>query len=391
MGDFLDDCERDKPKESHPAGWEPHVVETGDTATAVSKPIEGDPTYDDLIRGWGMDPEEWAIVGDVQVRRWQTYDERWLRYYKATLTRRSRARRIDVDALSKRIARRTYPKPPASSGEQWARVLCLNDWQLGKGEGGGSEATALAIRERFTQFDDLCRAERPPAIKLLWVGDVTERVFGNYPGQLFTVDLDERQQQNLALDLGMEITDIAARRAAEVTEGGVPCNHGENRGPAGKAHTRTSDNVTLFLLDTLALVCAGRTELAHVNFEATPEGVANSTTAGGVPLVYTHGHEFPQGKGAMGKAQNWWTGQIEGNRQPARDAQVLVYAHHHHFQMSEEHGRTIIGLPACDGGSGWFTERTGKNSARGMVTFRMGTAIGDPLQGERCWDDLRIL
>lgn len=395
MGDLAAEAraigEATSPGSGHPKGWEPHVEEHGDTARAVSKPMDDSPTHDDLIRSWGMDPAEWAIVGDVQVRRWQTYDERWLRYFKANLTRRSRARQIDVEALSKRIARRTYPKPPASTGERWGRVICLNDWQLGKGEGGGSEATALFLRERFAMIDDLLRTERPPAVHILWVGDVTERVAGNYPAQAFTVDLDERQQRNLALDLGTEITDIAARRAPEVREGGVPCNHGENRNGAGKMHTRTSDNVTLFLLDTLERVFAGRPELTHVTFEPTPEGIANSTTVGGVPLTYTHGHTFPQGSGAMGKAQAWWTGQITGNLQPAREAQMLVYAHHHHFQMSEESGRVVMGLPASDGGSGWYTDRTGKRSPRGVTTFRVGLDIGDPMEGQRCWDDLRIL
>jgi len=178
VGDLTEEAralgEATSPGSGHPKGWEPHVEEHGDTARAVSKPMDGSPTHDDLIRSWGMDPTEWAIVGDVQVRRWQTYDERWLRYFKANLTRRSRARQIDVEALSKRIARRTYPKPPASTGERWGRVICLNDWQLGKSEGGGSEATALFLRERFAMIDDLLRAERPPAVHILWVGDVTE-------------------------------------------------------------------------------------------------------------------------------------------------------------------------------------------------------------------------
>ena len=376
--------------ERHPAGWEPHVVEHGDTATGVTRPLEGDPSHDDLIRAWGMDPAEWAIVGNVQVRRWQTYDERWLRYYKAVLRRRSKARPIDVEDLRRRIARRTY-KAPSARRERWGSVVCFNDWQLGKGEGGGSEATVLAVRERLAMLDDLWRRERPPSIDLLLVGDITERTAGNYPAQPFTVDLDEREQQVLALDLLTEAIDTAARRAPVVTLGGVPCNHGETRSGGGKMTTRISDNITLLLLDTMQRVVAGRDGLEHVGFAPTPEGAANGATVGGVPIVYTHGHMSPFGKGAMGKMQAWWTGQIEGNRAPARDAQVMIYAHHHHFQWSEEHGRTAVGLPALDGGSQWYTERTGKHSPRGMVTVNIGTDIGDPLAGERCWDGLRVL
>jgi hypothetical protein len=376
----------------HPKGWEPHVVESGGTATAVSAPMEGDPSHDDLIRAWGMDPGEWAIVGDVQVRRWQTYDERWLRYYRASLTRRVRAARADVDELCKLASSRRHKPPKARTADGWVSFVAVNDWQIGKADedGGGTPETVEFLRERFAMLDDMWKREKPAEIVLGNEGDITERVYGNYPSQPFTVDLDEREQQRVARRLTLELTSIAARRAPVVRWLGVPCNHGENR-QNGKMVTRVTDSVTLSLLETTAEACALNPDsFGHVRFELAPD-IALVTDLAGICTVHTHGHQFDRGSGsAMVKAMRWWDGQITG-MQPAAAAVMMVTAHKHHFEVTEEKGRTVALCPASDGGSRWWKNLTGQTSPRGMLTMKIGAGIGDPLQGQRCWDDLRIL
>jgi len=169
----------------------------------------------------------------------------------------------------------------------------------------------------------------------------------------------------------------------------VACNHGENRNGSGKMHTRPSDNRTLTYVENIAEVCAQNPDaFGHVEFVVARDTVLSLDIAG-VPTVNTHGHLF-DGGAPMTAAMKWWTGQIVGMREAAA-AVVLFTAHRHHFQVSEETGRTVVMAPACDGGSQWFTDRTGKSSPRGLLTLSMGKAIGDPLEGERCWDDLRVL
>lgn len=377
------------PRASHPPGWEPHVEEYGATASAVSKPTDGSPSHDDLIRGWDMDPAEWQIVGDVQVRRWQTYDERWLRYFRANLTRVRKGDQADVDALAKTIMGRRYKRPTDTRDDGWAAVACLGDWQIGKGEGGGTPALVDALGESFARLDDLWKRSKPPAIHLPIVGDITERIAGNYASQAFTVDCDERQQKRIARRLLMEIVTIAARRAPRVVVEAVPCNHGENRDGAGKRHSNVTDNISLELAENTSETCAAHPDLGHVEFRLAPCNHVVSDMAG-IGVVITHGHDFPGGAGAMGKAVAWWAGQSFG-LQPSAAATMMIYGHHHHFQMSEEPGRTILGCPAMDGGSEWFTGMTGKSSPRGLVSVSVGAGIGDPLKGERPWDDLRIL
>ena len=74
-----------------------------------------------------------------------------------------------------------------------------------------------------------------------------------------------------------------------------------------------------------------------------------------------------------------------GNR-PVAQAQILNTAHYHHFLCSEATGRTLLQMPAMDGGSGWWTDKTGQNSPPGMVSYLAGVGCG-----ARGWSDLAIL
>lgn len=397
MGELLDEAinHGSTRRAAHPKGWEPHVVETGSTATAVSEPLEGDPSEADLIRGWDMDPDLWEIVGEVQVRRWQAHGAegegvRWFRYFKANLRRRSYTDRADVADLCKRAARVRPAKKPTPKGADWCSFVALNDWQIGKGEGGGTPATVDFLLERFAMLDDLWRETKPPMIHLGGVGDLGEAVSGHYPGQLHTVDLDQREQDRTVRELKYAIFKTAVRRSPVVVGSAVPCNHGQNRNGDGKMQTKVSDNKSLTYLECVQEAFSMNPEaFGHVTFEYANESGTLVTDLAGIPTALNHGHEF-SGTAAVGAPQTWWNGQIVG-MQPAAAAMVLITAHRHHTSVTEESGRTIFLAPACDGGSGWFTRKTGKSSPRGMLTVSIGIGIGDPLKDQRCWDDLRIL
>lgn len=397
MGDLLADAialgATPQPRAAHPKGWEPGYEQSGNTATGSAVFDDAaDPDSLAIIAGFGLDPDLWAIVGNVNCRRWQTYDERWLRYYKCDLVRRVPADdRADVQALCKLASSRKARRPTARPDTGWASFAALNDWQIGKGEGGGTTRTVDFLLERLARLDDMWRRDKPATIFLGNEGDLSEAVTGHYASQAFTVDLDQREQDRVVRRLLFQFVETAARRAPKVVLSGVACNHGENRGPAGKAQTRPSDNRSLTYVENIAEMCAQNPDaFGHVEFLYAPDTILVADMAG-ISTVHTHGHIFDRGGGApMTKSQAWWNGQITGMR-PAAAATVMVTAHRHHFQMSEETGRTVFMAPACDGGSQWFTDATGKSSPRGLLTFKLGTGIGNPLDDQRCWDDLRIL
>lgn len=375
---------------AHPAGWEPGYEQNGDTAVGTAQfGDDGDPDSHDLVAGFGLNPDEWAVVGSVNCRRWQGYDGRWLRYFKADLVRRTPGDGPDVDALCKVAASRKFKRPPARPTDGWVSFVSMNDWQIGKGEGGGTPATVEWLRERFARLDDMWRLEKPAAIHLGNTGDLSEAVAGHYPSQAFTVDLDQREQDRVARRLVMSLAEIAARRAPVVTVSGVPCNHGQNRNGSGKMQTRVTDNKSLTYVENVQEAMASNPDVfGHVDFLYPPDETLVTELAG-VPVALNHGHSFGGGT-ALAAANKWWAGQIVG-MMPAAAAVMLLTAHRHHFTVSEESGRTVMLAPACDGGSGWYTRTTGASSPRGLLTVKIGAGIGDPTAGERCWDDVKIL
>jgi hypothetical protein len=64
------------------------------------------------------------------------------------------------------------------------------------------------------------------------------------------------------------------------------------------------------------------------------------------------------GKASFGIAQALGRTQVS-------DAELLCAGHFHHFVMSEGTGRTILQVPAMDGGSKWFTATSGQSSQAG--------------------------
>lgn len=382
-----------QPRAAHPKGWEPGYTTAGTTATGVYvAPEDQHPDEAMIVRGMGLDPDDWAIVGNVNVRRWQTYDERWLRYYKCDVVRRRAGDRPDVNALCKLAASRKVTRPKPRTDDGWVSFVSLNDWQIGKGEGGGTPATVDFLMERFARLEDLWKRDKPAVIYLGNTGDLSEAVTGHYPSQAFTVDLDQREQDRVARRLVFRVADIAARCAPRVILSGVPCNHGENRGPSGKMQTRVTDNKSLTYVENVAEAMAMNPDAyGHVEFEYADDSGVLVADLAGVTTGLTHGHQFDRGSGtSMSKVVNWWTGQIKGLR-PVSAAVLLMTAHKHHFEVSEEIGRTAMIAPACDGGSGWWTNMTGQESPRGLLTVKVGTGIGNPLEGQRCWDDLKVL
>ena len=387
-----------KPKtEKHPDGWTPGVIygpNGGEIVTRVLGEGEVDPAFWDLvIADWGFDPKVTEIVPDsVQIRAWdmplaggQTMRAK---YYKARI-RPKRAAMTDAEeqALVKLINRRKTRKPTTASGEGVGFVVNLSDFQIGKGEGGGTPATVARIRaaiaESVVRLKELRKIGRKvDAVFLVGMGDLAEQCLGNYPNQLFTVDRTRREQLEIVRELLTLAIDSFVDLAPRVVVGAVPGNHGENR-DGGKMITTVADNDDLAVFDQVREKCvANPGRYGNVEWHISDELVLKLDVCG-VNVAWTHMHQGP-GSGEK-KIAEWWRGQVMGN-QPVSDAQILNTAHYHHFLMSESTGRTILQVPAMDGGSAWWTARTGNCSPSGMVTYLAGAGAGP-----RGWCDLAIV
>ncbi len=390
-----------------PKGWEPGVHDTGDRITITTDPLEAEPdpqVWAELVADWGIDPDRYVIVpGTMQFRGWDAAvgngNVQRLRYYRVTLVERpQQGQRADVDELCSMAAKRKPARAGVVETTNPAAVISANDWQLGKGEGGGTEATVDHLVGSFDAWRQHRRwlaktGRRPSSAVIANTGDLTERVQGHYPSQPFTVDLNDREQQKVARSLLMRLVDDAVDDGYPALVTAVPCNHGENRNGNGKAITTADDNMSLILVESIEEACrANPDRYVAVSFAYAADHVLAVPIAG-VNVAMTHGHQIGSGRRrasttATGAAvvEKWWADQAFGDRENVMaHADILLTAHRHHLQISEETGRLVIVAPAADGGSYWYTSRTGRQSTRGVLTL----TIGD--DHPRGWGDLVIL
>jgi hypothetical protein len=122
-----------------------------------------------------------------------------------------------------------------------------------------------------------------------------------------------------------------------------------------------------------------------IPLELNADDLTATMEIGGLPVTFAHGHQFRSGANAAAKMEGWWKGQALG-RQSAADAEMIICGHGHHFAMSEATGRTVVQVPAMDGGSKWWTSTTGQSSPSGMLTMNIGLSAGP-----RGWGELAIL
>ncbi len=373
--------QHDRPK--HPSGWDPGVETCGDTATAISEPLDTpNANEQDLIAGWLLDPGEWRIVGNVNCRRWQTTrdgESVWLYYYKADLQRIDPAVAADTANLYRLIRSRKRPVlPPA--GESTFLVL-IGDTQIGKGDGDGSEGTVARWLCSLEAQVAQCLRVKPAAVVVAFMGDLREGCVGNYPAQKFSTDLTVTQQDAVLQELVFKTVDRFAQLTTDLTVAAVPGNHGEER-DNGKAYTLASDNHDVAVIQTVqrGIRLNGNAAFDHVRFVyPDSEDLTVALELSGVPVGFAHGHQFPTGGTAAQKAEKWWKDQAH-NKTRVGDCDILFTAHYHHLLVGQSGRKTHIQIPALDGGSTWWTNKTGQHSPPGMVSV----VVGDG------WDQLHI-
>ena len=382
-----------------PQGWEPGIAWDGSEGVLTTGPLDAEPDgalWDELIADWKLDPSTTEVVpGTIQVRGWDANvgggEIKRLRYYRATLRSRiTNQDRADIESLCQ-IALAKKPRKPVEVGlEDVSLVVPLSDWQIGKGEGGGSPASVERIASAIDMMADKVRdmkrkGREPGAIYLLGMGDTVEQCDGHYPMQAFSTDLDRREQKRVARRLWLRAVDVAAGLAPRVVMAGVPGNHGENR-KDGKAFTTWTDNDDLAVIEEVAEITQANPERYGHCTAVLARDLTLVLGVSGINVGMAHGHQFGRGAGhAAGKAEKWWTGQIMG-RQPVAEADILITGHLHHLVVAESTGRTHIQCPAQDGGSYWWTAQTGSHSPAGQLMFGVGTAYG-----QRGWGDLEVL
>ena len=359
--------------------------------------------WDAVLKSFGLDPAIFQVADDkVRMSKWQSSkrlengdrDLIWLYSYRATFTRRKMAKidELDIESIRKNI--RTFkPLKTASKGisqDPSTFVFLAADWQLGKSSAGGPEATTKRVLNSFEKaierIEELKKTGRNiEQIAFVNCGDPIENCDGHYSSQTFAVQLTQREQLLLALDLWTTGVTMMAALAPKMQFISTLSNHGEWTRRNGKPITTDSDSADGFLADTLKRILekdkiVDKWVIPHDEMTVTSE-------LSGMNCAFTHGHKIARNE------FEWLRGQsLRLLRDTGKEPKMWFTAHRHHIKIDDYGVFTRFQAPSqeSDGlssssGSKYYTDQSGKWSSPGSMTLLVGK---HDLRG---WSDLAVL
>jgi hypothetical protein len=129
--------------------------------------MEGDshPDWSGVLRLWGLDPDNFAVVEPVLFNVWGNTDGALNRQWKGKVVRKGAKERADIDHLIQEI-RKHKPKErkPLIEGAA-SLVVVAADWQVGKKDGDGLKGLVgrwlQAIDDVEARYKELKKMGRP--------------------------------------------------------------------------------------------------------------------------------------------------------------------------------------------------------------------------------------
>ena len=365
--------QKSEPRERK-AEWQPGVTWNGEEGSITTAPIEGDshPDWSGVLRMWGLDPENFAVVEPVLFNVWGDTMGILNRQWKGKVVRKGAKENADIEALIQEI-RKHKPKPPKPFVGSASLVVCASDWQVGKRDGDGLKGLVgrwlQAIDDVEFRLKELRKMGRPiDSITLLCLGDLVEGCDGHYDIQTFTVEVDRRDQVKIARRLLRDALIRWSKIVPEITVAAIGGNHGENR-KNGKAFTTLGDNDDVALVESVAEIFGANPDAySHIKFAIPTDELSLTLEVKGKIIGITHGHLARAGAGPEAKLRRWIADQTLG-RQAIGDCDILVSGHYHSFKLADWGGVKWIQAPALDGGSIWWRQSTGEIADVGVLTF----------------------
>lgn len=372
---------------NHPKGWEPGVRFTADgsqfiTTSAVEE-LSGESQYLEAVKNMGIEIPEGHILRIVEMRfdeaAW-TRDDPEQKYavtrpvwrYRFAVVKDEQLPMIDpLEVLNSLYRRPESRRTKHKATGDGTFVLNLNDTQIGKDAGGGTEATIERLDRYFSLAAERVQELRDKAgdLVILLGGDLIEGC-NIYPNQSFEIDLDRRSQIRTMTGIVLNMLDRIAPEYEKVRVLAVGGNHGEHR-QNGKRVNR-HDNDDQLVAEAAATAAERDDRLSHVAFTIAHDEPALTMDIQGNILALTHGNVYGKMSGASPaqKAYNWFKNMAAG-KYPAGDANILVGNHFHHEIITNFGSLLFVQNPAMDGGSPTFADYSGTDCPPGMATWLM--------------------
>jgi predicted phosphodiesterase len=357
------------------AEWTPGVSWDGNEGVVTTEPMVGDthPDWSGVLRIWGLDPENFAVVEPVLFNVWGNAEGALNRQWKGKVVRKGAKERADIDNLIQEIRKhKPRERKPLIEGSA-SLVVVAADWQVGKKDGDGLKGLVgrwlQAIDDVEARYKELKKMGRPiESITVLCLGDLVEGCDGHYDIQTFTVEVDRRDQVKIARRLLRDALIRWSKFAPEITVAAIGGNHGENR-KNGKAFTTLNDNDDVALVESVAEIFQANPEAyGHIKFAIPTDSLSLTVEAGTKIIGITHGHLARAGAGVEAKLRRWIADQTLG-RNKIGDCDILVTGHYHSLKMADWGGVKWLQAPALDGGSVWWSQSTGETADVGVLTF----------------------
>lgn len=316
----------------------------------------------------------------------------WLYSYKATFVKRSKPllKELDFEDLRKNIKNFKQVTKSKSLEEPSTFVVCWADWQLAKSGSGGVKGTTERILNSFSKtvarIKELQKlGKNIQEIAFVNMGDPIESCDGHYSSQLFSVELTQREQLLLALDLwSLGIKEIAPY-AEKIKFICTLSNHGEWQRRGGKSITTDSDNADGFLADALERIYENSN--FPIEWFIPHDEMVTQVNLSGIETAFTHGHKI------AGKENEWLRGQtLRQIKDKGLEPTLWITAHRHHLKIDDFGAFTRFQCPSLDsdglssaGGSKWYADSQGWYSSPGTLSLLIGN------HDKRGWSDLEVL
>lgn len=363
--------------EEPPSGWNPGVEFDGITGYITTHPADA-VNHEDarrILKASRLNPDDFIIdwtktaritshinaAGDL-VQAW----------YKLPFYRKPE-RTFDVEDLLDDLY---LPDGPENPTERTWRTIMISDQHIGKGSEAGGGTPVILDRWKQGVFRAL-KDRSYEGINLVLGGDTIEGYVSQNGKNIRECDLILSEQIRTAQHAVSWTIQELLEVAKEVVVSVVPGNHAET---TRVQNMPLGDSFDVMILRNVeqAFQLAGAEKRVRFEYPKMTEGHV-TYEAGGATFCVVHGHKF---KSQMKGAQEWWSGHIANDRDPAR-ATILLAGHFHNFQArSWTSKRWVLFAPSLETESTWFAATNGTSSRPGVLTFV--TDGGEPKEMEIC-------
>lgn len=374
-----------------PTGWEPGVKYDAGGAMTVTLPPSPSLSDPDSWRaaveslgvtvpaGWTVrmtearyDPAAWHrdAQGEDAVTR-----PVWRYRFQVIPAARTLDPQELLDAIGKKPDK---PRPVAEASCTY--TVAAGDLQLGKPDGDGSAGTVNRFLAAHVRSLDRWKALRKAGrcgddVALLWVGDCIEGTESQGSRLLARLDLLVTEQVRIYRRLMLRQVQDYLREGARVRVAVVPGNHDEAKRVGDQMATRLDDSWAIEGAAAVAdaLEAAGYTDEVAFLFPQR-DSLTITLDLSGTTVGLLHGHQ------TRGKMSAWLAGQSLGRQAVGHSTDLVVSGHYHHLRIEQIGPVTHVQVPAMDGGSVWWREKTGLDAAPGMVTMLVGGGAWEALE-----------